>query len=348
MSGHVSLPIPSTRYGCSSLVVAGGVDRALRVDADDQRRRAALLEVAADAADRAARADRDHDRVDLAARLLPDLRPGRLVVGVRVRPVRVLVGLEPAGDLLGEPRRDRVVGLGRVVVDRGRRDHDLGAVAAEHRDLLLAHLVGHHEDAPVALDRGGDREADARVPGGRLDDRAAGTQPPVALGGLDHREPDAVLHGAARVEVLELGEDRPGHVARDPVEPDDRRRPDQVEDARILARHPREGYLAVYASAGTASAAGASSSRLISVTDATMHASAIPNMTQNAHCAPLVNAWANGDALRGQVVEVADRDRRDHRDADRAAHLLCGVEEARREARLVSSGRRRAPRSRSG
>ena len=77
VSGHVSLPIPSTKYGCRSLVGLRRVDGALGVDADDQHLGLALLEVAADAADRAAGADRDHDRVDLAAGLLPDLRPGR-------------------------------------------------------------------------------------------------------------------------------------------------------------------------------------------------------------------------------------------------------------------------------
>ncbi len=146
--------------------------------------------------------------IDRRIGLLPDLGPGRQVVRLRVRHVRVLVGLEAAGDLLREPRRDRVVGLGRVMVDGCRRDHDLSAVAAQHRDLLLAHLVGHHEDAPVALLRRGDREADARVPRGRLDDRAARPELPVTLGRLDHREPDPILVRAARVHELELRQDR--------------------------------------------------------------------------------------------------------------------------------------------
>ena len=162
---------------------------------------------------------------------------GRQVVRLGVRHVRVLVGLEAAGDLLGEPRRHRVVRLGRVVVDGRRRDHDLGAVAAQHRDLLLAHLVGHHEDAAVALLRRGDREPDARVAGGRLDDRAAGPELAVALGRLDHREPDAVLVRAARVHELELREDRSRHVLRDAVEPHDRRGADEVEDGRVRRGH---------------------------------------------------------------------------------------------------------------
>ena len=155
-------------------VVLRRVDRPLGVDADDLHLGLSLVEPAADAGDRAAGADGDDDRVQLPARLLPDLRRGDVVVRLWIRHVRVLVGLEAAGDLLGEPRGDGVVALGRVVVDRGRRDHDLGAVGAQHRDLLLAHLVGHHEDAAVALAGCRERKADAGVAGRRLDDRAAG------------------------------------------------------------------------------------------------------------------------------------------------------------------------------
>jgi hypothetical protein len=112
------------------------------------------------------------------------------------------------------------------VVDGRRRDHDLGAVRAQHRDLLLAHLVRHDEDAAVALSRGRDGEADAGVAGGRLDDRAARLELPVALGLLDHREPDPVLDRAAGVEVLELGEDAGVAGRREPVQPYDRSAPD--------------------------------------------------------------------------------------------------------------------------
>ena len=220
----------------------GGVDGALGVGADDLDLRVALLQVAPGARDRAAGADGDDECVDLAVRLLPDLRPRRLVVGLRVGHVRVLVGLEAAGDLLREPVGDAVVALRRVVLDRGRRDHDLGAVGPQHRDLLLAHLVGHDEDAAVAACRRRDREADAGVAGGRLDDRPAGPQLPLALRRLDHRHPDPVLVRAAGIQVLQLREQGRLDVARDPVEPDDRRVADQVEQRRVLAGHRRGAY----------------------------------------------------------------------------------------------------------
>src|SRR5207237_265557 len=54
---------------------------------------------------------------------------------------------------------------------------------------------------------------------------------------LDHRETDAVLDGAARIEVLELGQDARLHIASDPVEPDDRRIADKLQDGGIVASH---------------------------------------------------------------------------------------------------------------
>ena len=160
--------------------------------------------------DRPARAHAGDEVRDPAARLLPELGAGRGVVRGRVRLVEVLVGLERARDLLGQAVGDAVVGLRRVGRHGGRSDDDLGAVGAQQVDLLLAHLVRHHGDHAIALESRGDREARARVAGGRLDDRAAGPQLPLALGRLDHRDRRAVLDRAARVQVLDLGDELRG------------------------------------------------------------------------------------------------------------------------------------------
>jgi hypothetical protein len=218
-------------------VALRGVDGAFGIRADDQDVRRVLLEVAADAGDRAARADRDDDRVELAAGLFEDLRPRDLVMRLRVGHVRVLVGLESAGDLLGQPRRHRVVRLGRVGLDGRRRDHDLRAVRAQHRDLLLAHLVRHHEDAAIALRGRRDREPDAGVSGRRLHDRPAGLELAVPLCRLEHGEADAVLHRPAGVEVLELREVRAPGLAAQLLEADDRSVADELECGRVVAGH---------------------------------------------------------------------------------------------------------------
>ena len=88
---------------------------------------------------------------------------------------------------------------------------------------------------------GDHRQADAGVAGGRLDDRAAGLELAGGLRGLDHPGRDAVLHRAAGVEVLHLGqhERAVGAAVREvegPVEPDQRGVADQVEE-RVHVLH---------------------------------------------------------------------------------------------------------------
>ena len=179
----------------------------------------------------------DHEGVQLAAGLLPDLGAGGVVVRLGVGHVGVLVGLEPAGDLLGQPVGHRVVALGRFGLDGGRTDHHLGAVGSQQRDLLAAHLVGHDEDAAIALDGGGDRQADAGVAGGRLDDGAARAQAAVAFGGLDHADADAILDRAARVEVFELGDNRGGDVSGERLQAHQRSPSDQLDHGGVCPRH---------------------------------------------------------------------------------------------------------------
>ena len=56
-----------------------------------------------------------------------------------------------------------------------------------------------------------------------------GLQEAVALGGVDHGDGRTVLHAAAGVEHLELGEEVALQVAPDAPEPHERRVADQVE-----------------------------------------------------------------------------------------------------------------------
>ena len=184
---------------------AAGVDRARGVGADHLHGRVLLLEVPPDAADGAAGAHAGDEVGDPALGLLPDLGTGLLVVGPRVVRVGVLVGLPGAG-LAGEPVGDVVVGVGVLGRHRRRADDDLGAVGLQHVALVLADLVGADEDALVPLGLRHHREPDPGVARRRFDDRAARLELARGLGGLDHPGRDAVLHRAAGVEVLDLGE----------------------------------------------------------------------------------------------------------------------------------------------
>ncbi len=228
-------------------VGASGVTRqhaALRIRADHDDVGSLRLEVAGRAGDGAAGPDAGDEMGHSPVGLVPDLGAGRPLVGVRVLLVPVLVGLEGAGDVAGESGGHRVVALRRFRGDVGRAEDDLGSVGAKELLLLGRLLVGHDEDAAVTLQGGRDGEAVAGVAARRLDDRAARLEQARPFGRLDHRQPDAVLHRAARVEHLELGQDeglasRRPEIAGDPAQADEGRIPDEVDD-RLGVLHPAE------------------------------------------------------------------------------------------------------------
>src|SRR5699024_2841577 len=89
--------------------------------------RIAFLQVAADAADRATGADAGDQVREPAAGLLPDLRPGLLVVRGGVRQVVVLVRLPGIRQFLLEARRDGIVRPRILRIDVGGTDDHLGA-----------------------------------------------------------------------------------------------------------------------------------------------------------------------------------------------------------------------------
>ena len=64
----------------------------------------------------------------------------------------------------------------------GRRQHDLGAERLEQPPALEAHALGHGHDQLVAAGRTGERQADAGVAAGRLDDHRVLVDLALALG----------------------------------------------------------------------------------------------------------------------------------------------------------------------
>ena len=164
-----------------------------------------FLEIAPDAGDRAARARGGDEVRDRALRSAPR-SPGPWC---RSAPR----GLASIVELVGEDRVRRFVRDAlrhhHVVVrmigrHRRRRDDDFGAERLEQSHFFLRHLVGHREDALVALERRGDRQPDAGVAARAFDDRSARLEPSLTLGLLDDRPTDAVLDRSAGIEELGL------------------------------------------------------------------------------------------------------------------------------------------------
>ena len=116
------------------------------------------------------------------------------------------------------------------------REHELRAVGRRELATLDRHRVGHREDELVALHRGDEREADAGVAARRLDERAARLQDAGLLRRLDHRERDAVLHGPARVEVLDLDDHLRGALV-ELADADERRIADQFGNVFVDVGH---------------------------------------------------------------------------------------------------------------
>ena len=73
------------------------------------------------------------------------------------------------------------------------------------------------------------------LPRRALDDRPTGLELAVAHRGVDHREPDAILHAAAGIEVLDLREHRARAIARHLAQPDERRVADRLKDVVVEA-----------------------------------------------------------------------------------------------------------------
>src|SRR5204862_1570749 len=107
------------------------------------------------------------------------------------------------------------------------RVHDLRTEQAQEPLTLLGCVLRHHASERIALQLRDERERDAGVAAGRLEQLAPRLELPRRFGGLDHRLRDAVLDRAGRVLSLELGVNAD---AADGTELDERRVPDQAED----------------------------------------------------------------------------------------------------------------------
>ncbi len=145
--------------------------------------------------------------------------------------VVVLIENVSVGQRLLEALGHADVALGRVPRGLGRRADDLGAEALQQVDLLGRHLLGQRDDAPVALDGGGQRQANACVAAGRLDERVSGLDAARRLGVLHHAHGNAVLHRAASVEVFQLAHNvaLDALLGHDAAGPHERRVANQLE-----------------------------------------------------------------------------------------------------------------------
>ena len=167
--------------------------------------------------------------------LLPDFGAGRLVVAAPVGEVVELVGPDRPVRLLRRDLGGEPLGIAYVIVwigiGRGRHQPQIGAAQPQHVLFFLALRLGHDDDRAVAAGITDQRQADAGIAGGALDNDPAGPQQPALLGVLDDVKCGAVLDRAAGVQKLCLAEDRAPGLLRGPPQFDQRRVADRPDKA---------------------------------------------------------------------------------------------------------------------
>ena len=82
----------------------------------------------------------------------------------------------------------------------------LGAEGAHDLDLFLGEVLGHEQLHLIAAIDADQRQPDAGISRGRLDDRPAGLELAFLLGAADDPDGCAILHAAAGIQVLQLSE----------------------------------------------------------------------------------------------------------------------------------------------
>ncbi len=175
-----------------------------RLDADDPDPRILLLEEAANAGNRAARTDRGKKVVDVAAGLIPDLRPRRSIVRLDVERAFVLIRTHVTtaiGLAFDHAPDDAARSFARV--QRTQFVFDLDQLGAEEAQQCLFLFRG------TVRDRDFDRHAgcvcqcckgDAGIARGRLHDRLPGVQ----IQASQHVKCGAVLDRTEGIHALEL------------------------------------------------------------------------------------------------------------------------------------------------
>ena len=140
--------------------------------------------------------------------------------------------------LLGEAAGDLHV-IVRVDVADGRHLDQRRAGEPQHVLLFLALRLRNDDHRAVAERVADEREADAGIAGGALDDDAAGPERPALLGIADDGERGAVLDRLAGVHELGLAEDLAAGFLRGALQFDQGGVADRFDDA-VADSHVRQ------------------------------------------------------------------------------------------------------------
>ena len=116
---------------------------------------------------------------------------------------------------------------------RGAHD-DFRAKRFQQIHFFLGLLVGDGENHFVAAHRGDERQSHAGISGCTLDNCSAWFEQAFALGIINHRDADAILHRAAGIQVVHFRVDFRRKSGGDAVQPHQRRASDGFQDVFTL------------------------------------------------------------------------------------------------------------------
>src|SRR5208282_3359652 len=90
-----------------------------------------------------------------------------------------------------------VVVLRRVRRNVGRSDNHAPTKRTKKPTFFFTHFVGHRENGSIPSNRGREREPHTRIPRSGFNDGAMRLQQTLALGIVNHGDPDPILHATA-------------------------------------------------------------------------------------------------------------------------------------------------------
>ena len=152
-------------------------------------------------------------------------------------------GVRRIVELLGHPSTGGVpddflcLGYGTLHTLAARGEDELCPEHGEECAPLQRHGLWHREHELVALGCGDEREGNARVAAGRLDNQGVGREDASFFGILDHGHADAILHAAEWVKKLAFEKNGSLQALGDAVEADQRGPADGFNDVLVDVSH---------------------------------------------------------------------------------------------------------------
>ena len=177
---------------------------------------------------------RRHQNIHLAVRVVPDFLRRGLAMDFRIGRIFKLLGNPGIGRFLGQ-----LLGAGNGAFHAfgAGRQNQLRAEHRQQRAALQRHRFGHRQNQFVTFGRRDERQRDAGVAAGRLDDDGVLFEHAALFGVLDHGHADAVLDAAERIEKFALEQNGGSQAGGDFVQVDQRRAADGFDDVVVNASH---------------------------------------------------------------------------------------------------------------